>query len=62
MTQLLTVPQAGAALGISRRTVYRLIAEGELPVVMVRTRIRIAQEAIGAYVRSNTQPAYRRLA
>lgn len=61
-TKLLTVPETAAALGVSRRTVYRQIAEGELPVVLVRDRIRISQAAVRAYIRSNTQPAFRRLA
>lgn len=60
MSQLLTVPLTAAALGVSSRTVYRMVAEGELPVVMVRNRIRISTASIAAYQKSLTVPAYRR--
>lgn len=60
MTTLLTVPEAAASLGVSRRTLYRIVAEGDLPVVMVRGRIRLTPAALSKYEKSLTVPAFRR--
>ncbi|MFI7095410.1 helix-turn-helix domain-containing protein [Streptomyces lydicus] len=35
--RLLSIPAVAAALDVDRRTVYRLIAAGDLPVVDLRT-------------------------
>lgn len=62
MTLLLTVPEAAAELRLHRATVYRLIAEGALPVVRVTRRgVRINRDALNEYVKSQTDPAFRRI-
>ncbi|GAA4230740.1 excisionase family DNA binding protein [Streptosporangium album] len=49
--KLLTVPQAMAALQVSRWTLYALIRSGELDSVMVNVRCRrIPESALNDYV------------
>ncbi|MBG0826815.1 helix-turn-helix domain-containing protein [Planomonospora sp. ID67723] len=49
--KLLTVPQAMAALQVSRWTLYQLIRSGELDSVMVNVRCRrIPESALNDYV------------
>ncbi|GIH91260.1 helix-turn-helix transcriptional regulator [Planobispora siamensis] len=49
--KLLTVPQAMAALQVSRWTVYQLIRSGELASVLVGERCRrIPESALNDYV------------
>lgn len=49
--KLLTVPQAMAALQISRWTLYALIRSGELESVVVNVRCRrIPEDALNDYV------------
>nr|WP_055504219.1 helix-turn-helix domain-containing protein [Nonomuraea pusilla] len=51
MTELLTVPQAMAALKVSRWTLYNLIRSGELTSVLVGARCRrIPATALDAYI------------
>ncbi|MER7500398.1 helix-turn-helix domain-containing protein [Nonomuraea pusilla] len=51
MTELLTVPEAMAALKVSRWTLYNLIRSGELTSVLVGARCwRIPATALDAYV------------
>jgi excisionase family DNA binding protein len=45
-----TVPQAAEALAVSRSTVYRLIAEGLLETIKVRSRTRVRPAAIDRYL------------
>ncbi len=45
-----TVPEAGMMLRVSRSTVYRLIAQGELPSFRIGARRLIPREAITALV------------
>ncbi len=52
--RLVTIDRAAGLLGIGRTTVYKLIGEGELPVVHVRRAARIPVEAIDAYVKRLT--------
>ena len=49
---LLRPSEVGQILGLSRATVYRLIAEGEFPTVHVgqRKATRIEESAVDAYV------------
>lgn len=55
---LLKIPEAAVRLGVSRATVYRLIAAGELTTVTVKTErtlvragiTRIPSAAIDAYI------------
>ena len=51
---LLTVAQAGEALGMSRSGVYELIASGELNSVRIGSRRRVPVQAIDAYVTTLT--------
>lgn len=55
-TALLRPSEVGAQLGLSRATVYRLIAEGEFPTVHVgkRRATRIEQYAVDAYIARHT--------
>lgn len=49
--ELLTVPEAMAALKVSRWTLYNLIRSGEITSVLVGTRCRrIPTTALDAYV------------
>lgn len=45
---MLTVPEAALSLNVSTRTVYRMVATGELPAVRVRGRssLLIAEDAV----------------
>lgn len=44
------IPEAAAALGISRTTLYELINSGQLPVVRIGTRgVRIPVKALQEY-------------
>jgi len=43
---LLTVTEAAEALGVSRATVYRWIADGLIPVIRWRGRTRIRRDAL----------------
>jgi excisionase family DNA binding protein len=47
---LLTVEQAGERLGVSRSTMYRLIAAGDIDVVHVRALTRVEPEELRSYV------------
>ncbi|MEO3892470.1 helix-turn-helix domain-containing protein [Nonomuraea sp. B5E05] len=50
-SELLTVPQAMAALKVSRWTVYNLIRSGELSSIVVGVRCRrIPADALNDYV------------
>ncbi len=51
---LLTVSQAGEALGMSRSGVYELIASGELNSVRIGSRRRVPVQAIDDYVSALT--------
>jgi len=49
--RLLTILEVGAQLGISRRTTYRLIETGELPVVHVTSDcVRIKPSDVDALI------------
>lgn len=48
---LLSVEDAGRALGVSRSTVYELIGAGDLEVVHVRRSVRVPVDAIHDFVR-----------
>lgn len=55
METWLTVNEVAAYLGLSRQTVYRLMASDELEYVMVGTRRRVSRAAIDAYLARNLQ-------
>jgi excisionase family DNA binding protein len=48
--QLLAIPQVADLLGVSSKTVQRLVSSGELPSVRIGTRVRIAPEDLAAYI------------
>ena len=48
---LLTVEDAGKALGISRSTMYELIGAGDLEVVHIRRSVRVPIDALHDFVR-----------
>ena len=58
------IPEAAARLGVSRATVYRLIASGELETVTVKTprttgagMARIPSGSVDAYIARMTKAA-----
>ncbi|WP_078877651.1 helix-turn-helix domain-containing protein [Streptomyces sp. 150FB] len=64
---LLSIPAVAAALDVDRRTVYRFIAAGELPVVDLRTgsgrsRVRVPAAGLEEFItgRSVASPRSRR--
>jgi len=50
MPLLLTVPQAAAALGLSRATFYRLIQAGQLKTVKIGGRRLVPPSSLEGYV------------
>ncbi|MEU5838359.1 helix-turn-helix domain-containing protein [Streptomyces diacarni] len=65
--RLLSIPAVAAALDVDRRTVYRFIAAGDLPVVDLRTgtgrsRVRVPTAGLDEFIshRAVAQPAVRR--
>jgi excisionase family DNA binding protein len=55
MRLLMDIPQAAAMLGgISKETVRRLIATGELPIVRIRGRVLIEEAALHELVERHT--------
>jgi excisionase family DNA binding protein len=47
---LLTVDAAAAQLVVSRRTIYRLVASGDLPAVRVGERLRFRPDELDRYL------------
>jgi excisionase family DNA binding protein len=56
-SQLFTYKQAAERLGVSTRTIERLVSEGRIAYAKVRGSRRISDDAIAAYVKSITTPA-----
>ncbi|MGW4199022.1 helix-turn-helix transcriptional regulator [Streptomyces sp. NPDC005004] len=55
--RLLSIPAVAAALDVDRRTVYRFIAAGDLPVVdlrtgMERSRVRVPAAGLEKFIAS----------
>ncbi|MFE9449763.1 helix-turn-helix domain-containing protein [Streptomyces sp. NPDC006739] len=55
--RLLSIPAVAAALDVDRRTVYRFIAAGELPIVDLRTgtgrsRVRVPAAGLEEFISS----------
>lgn len=48
---LLSVEEAGKALGVSRSTMYELIGSGDLEVVHIRRSVRVPVDAVHDFVR-----------
>ncbi|MFD7609885.1 helix-turn-helix domain-containing protein [Streptomyces sp. NPDC059828] len=58
-SRLLSIPAVAAALDVDRRTVYRFIAAGDLPVVDLRTgsgrsRARVPVVSLDEFIHSRT--------
>ncbi|WP_324606246.1 helix-turn-helix domain-containing protein [Streptomyces globisporus] len=58
-SRLLSIPAVAAALDVDRRTVYRFIASGDLPVVDLRTgsgrsRVRVPVVSLDEFINSRT--------
>lgn len=51
--RLLTVAEAAALARVTRRTLERRIASGELPVLRVGSRVRITPRAFARFLCSN---------
>ncbi|MFD4754282.1 helix-turn-helix domain-containing protein [Streptomyces sp. NPDC058426] len=63
--RLLSIPAVAAALDVDRRTVYRIIAAGELPVVDLRTgpgrsRVRIPAAGLDEFISRRAMSVPRR--
>lgn len=54
---LLRVNEVAQLLSIGRRTVYTLVAAGELPAVRVGERLRFRPREIDAYLERNREAA-----
>lgn len=50
---LLNTQEAAKLLGMSRRTVYKLVDEGRLPVVRIDSSLRFEESAIQNLIREN---------
>ena len=57
---MLTVEEAAQYLRVSRKTIYRLIATGELDCIRVRGAIRIPRQAIDSYISRGGSMQYER--
>ena len=55
---LLTIGDACQFLGLSRSTVYRLVADGELRLIKVYNRSLIARRDLDGYVERLVDPDY----
>lgn len=47
---LLKVPEAGESLGLSRSTIYELLAAGEIKAVKIGAAVRIPTDELRRYV------------
>jgi excisionase family DNA binding protein len=47
---LLRVPEVAKALGLSRSTIYEMIAKGELPVVRAGRAVRVSTAAVEKWI------------
>ncbi|MDO8306999.1 MAG: helix-turn-helix domain-containing protein [Actinomycetota bacterium] len=45
-----SIPQAAVLLAVSRSTVYRLIADGTLEAVRIRSKYRVRRSAIDRFL------------
>jgi|GEM_PF-2649410 len=54
MMSLLKVNEAADYLHVSRSTVYRLLAEKQIPAIKFRGCMRIQQEDIDSYIQRST--------
>ena len=57
---VITVDEAAERLGVSRSTMYRLIADGEIPVVKLRDLTRVRESDLVDYVATQSAKRPRR--
>lgn len=55
--RLLTLEEVADRLGITHRMARRLISERRVPVTKVGRLVRVADDALAAYIAANTQAA-----
>lgn len=48
--RLMTVKEAASRLAVSRSTVYRILEDGSLPSVRVRSDVRVAERDLQAFI------------
>jgi excisionase family DNA binding protein len=57
MPRLLSIAQVALNLGVSKKTVGRLIKEGQIPIHRIRGQVRISEADLAAYLaRSRVYP------
>ena len=52
---LLSVTEVAQRLAVHRRTVYRLIEDGELSVVRIRRAFRVEEDALHAFINAHRE-------
>jgi excisionase family DNA binding protein len=57
--RLLRIPEVADALGVSRGTVYNIIAAGRLATTAVESLTRVSEAELVAYIKRNTTAARR---
>jgi excisionase family DNA binding protein len=57
VTELLTVDDAASRLACSRRTIYRLIADGRLRSLLIRNTRRIRDDELERFLRAAEEEA-----
>lgn len=56
LMKLLTVPEAGELLGVSKNTAYKMAHDGQLPVIWVGRKLRVPLAAFEEMLRTAKQP------
>lgn len=51
---LLRVSEAARLLGVSRSTMYQLVASGSVPVIRIGRSVRVSRPALEAWIRTAT--------
>jgi excisionase family DNA binding protein len=51
-----SIPEAARLLGVGRRSVYRQISQGNLPVIKLGRRTLVAASALHAFIEAASQP------
>ena len=51
--EILTVAQVANYLQISKKSVYKLVQQGELPASKVLNRLRFSKEVVDQYITNN---------
>ena len=53
MKRLLTIEEVAEVLKVSKATVYRLVSEGELPVIRFRGSVRIGPDSLHRFLQDH---------